>query len=177
MSSLSNPVIQSRPFHLSHYEDDLCYFVEELSRESDCLTTNNSTQAPSEDGFFLVSDGDFRDSQDSQENKDSHNSPIYLRVLYYRPEQTWYASLTYAPWPAFADDPLLSMEGFSRWRDALEQTFRVYSYYRHETRKPIPFLYHYTDYRLTEEAIQRLEKKVTTTFIVTEVSVPCSDLP
>ena len=175
MSSLSNPVIQSRPFHLYHYEDDLCYFVEELSRESDCLTTNNSTQAPSEDGFFLVSDGIGQDGQ----NKDSQDkdSTIYLRVLYYRPDQTWYASLTYAPWPAFVDDPLLSMEGFSRWRDALEQTFRVYSYYRHETRKPAPFLHHYTDYRLTEEAIQRLEKKVTTKIIVTEVSVPCSDLP
>ena len=143
------PVFQARPFHLSHYDDELCYFVEELSRESDCLLIGDSENGsgndkPSND-FFSVADG---------------HDKVYLRVFYYRPDQKYYASLTYAPWPAFADDPLIAMKGHDTVRGALDQVFRVYSYYRHETRKPVPFLQDYTEYRMTGEAIRLVEQKM-----------------
>ena len=138
------PVFQVRPFHLSHYDDELCYFVEELSRESDCLLIGDSGNEVCEaNDFFSVADG---------------HDKVYLRVFYYRPDKKYYASLTYAPWPAFADDPLIAMKGHDTVHGALDQVFRVYSYYRHESRKPVPFLQDYTDYRMTGEAIQRVEQ-------------------
>jgi hypothetical protein len=90
---------------------------------------------------------------------DGHDK-VYLRVFYYRPDKKYYASLTYAPWPAFADDPLIAMEGHDTVRGALDQVFRVYSYYRHESRKPVPFLQDYTDYRMTGDAIRLVEQKM-----------------
>ena len=147
------PVFQARPFHLSHYDDELCYFVEELSRESDCLLIGGSENG-SENGS-----GNDKPSNDFFSVADGHDK-VYLRVFYYRPDQKYYASLTYAPWPAFADDPLIAMKGHDTVRGALDQVFRVYSYYRHETRKPVPFLQDYTDYRMTGEAIRLVEQKM-----------------
>ena len=146
-------IIQHKPHHLAHYEEDLVFFIKEVALDRDCVmaSVTEDRVLPSDsygsNGFFLADEGLGR---------------AYIRVFYYRPTGAYYTTMTYSPWPAFSTDPIREEKEWGSLREALSAEHRIYRYYRHESRCPMPFLDNYVKYRLTAEAVTRVEEEVAT---------------
>ena len=148
MNSVTHRIIQQRPFHLSYYENDLHYIIKEVSLICDTTKIRKEGDSPTEEGYFLAIDGPDR---------------AYIRVFYYKPTNEFRVEMTFTPWPAFAEDPFRSgssiLVGEPSLHSALEGVHRMYFYYRHESRRPVPYYDYYVDVTLTPEAIQRIKNE------------------
>lgn len=145
----TSTIVQQRPFHLSYYEDDLCYVVREISLGRDYKEIRREGEPPEEEDYVFVMDEPNR---------------MYIRIFYYKPTQEFRVAITVTSWPAFAEDPFRSgssvLVGESSLRNALEGIHRVYFYYRHESARPVPYYDHYMLVTLTPQAIRHLQNEV-----------------
>jgi hypothetical protein len=142
MNTVTRAIIQQRPFHLSYYEDDLSYRIKEVSLVRDCQVVRKEGDTPKDNEYFLAIDGPDR---------------AYVRMFYCKSTKEYAVAMTFTPWPAFAEDPFHSgssvLVGESSLQRALEGIHRMYFYYRHESRRPVPYDGYYMDVVLTPEAI------------------------
>lgn len=151
MNTVTQMIIQQRPFHLSCYEDDLSYRIKEVSLVRDCRVVRKVGDTPKDNEYFLAIDGPDR---------------AYVRIFYCKSTKEYAVAMTFTPWPAFAEDPFRSgasiLVGESSLRDALEKVHRMYFYYRHEPRRPVPYVDYYMEVTLTPEAINGIQKEYNT---------------
>lgn len=139
-------IIQQRPFHLSYYEKDLEYNIYEVSLIRDCHVIQKVGSPPPTSDYFLATYGPDR---------------AYVRIFQYLPTHEYRVMMTLTPWPSFAEDPFYSgsspMVGDPSLRHALEMTHRIYFYYRHEAKCPIPYKEYYMDVQLSTDIIKEIE--------------------
>jgi hypothetical protein len=161
MTTTTTAVIQQRPFHLSYYEEDLVYFIREQSLLDTEEVSRSCTTPPSD--FFLAKEVVFATDEPAKEVVFATDEPgrVYVRVFYRPSSMTYSVTMTYTPWPAFSEDPFRTHDGYPTLREALAQVHRTYRYYRHDTRRPVPFYENYVDHRLTADAMNRLEEEAT----------------
>jgi hypothetical protein len=182
-TTTTTAVIQQRPFHLSYYEEDLVYFIREQSLLDTEEVSRSCTTPPSD--FFLAKEVVLATDEPAKEVVFATDEPakevvfatdepakevvlatdepgrVYVRVFYRPSSMTYSVSMTYTPWPAFSEDPFRTHDGYPTLREALAQVHRTYRYYRHDTRRPVPFYENYVDHRLTADAMNRLEEEAT----------------